>query len=513
MNENKAPRNSVIESIRRNYPNEKGSNFYDLVLGIEGHEPLNDEEIDKFGLRGKNLPIIKKDNKEEVISEYFDLIHDKKFNEASEVLAQYVLSRVKIYTTKNDIKTEMWIYDDGIYVPNGKSEVKIIIRELLGKWYSMFVVNQVLSKIEADTFIESDEFFNIKYPNEIVVKNGILNIFSLELSPYTSNKIFFTKFNVFYNPDAECPKIEKFLKDVLANPDDIQVFYEIGGFGLLKEYKFEKSFMFVGNGRNGKGKAIEILKRTYGMENCCSIPLANLTSDSFSVSGLFGKHLNLAGDIGNKDLKDTSMFKSLTGRDLIGGKRKFLPDLNFINYAKFVFACNELPMVYDISKGFWDRWILLDFPYTFVTQYEYDNSIDKTNLKLRDDDIIEKITTDEELSGFLNECLNGLARLIHNKKFSTTRGSNDIKLSWIRNANSCMAFCLDFIEENYEGKIKKKDFRKRYSEYCKHHKLRNKSDLIVKNVLQEMFGAGEIRILEDYQQEHYWDGIKWKGII
>jgi len=101
----------------------------------------------------------------------------------------------------------------------------------------------------------------------------------------------------------------------------------LAGFGLYKEYFIEKSIMLVGGGRNGKGKTIELLKRLVGADNCCSIPLASLRADGFSISELFRKLFNLAGDIGNQDLKDTSMFKSLTGRDLVNGKRKFMNDL------------------------------------------------------------------------------------------------------------------------------------------------------------------------------------------
>jgi len=36
-----------------------------------------------------------------------------------------------------------------------------------------------------------------------------------------------------------------------------------------------------------------------------------------------------------------------------------------------IFACNELPRVYDTSKGFWRRWILINFPYEFVDRERY----------------------------------------------------------------------------------------------------------------------------------------------
>jgi len=281
---------------------------------------------------------------------------------------------------------------------------------------------------------------------------------------------------------------------------------------LLDDYKFEKAFMFHGDGRNGKGKSIELIKRLFGIENCCSIPLSSLRGEDFSISELFGKRLNLAGDIGYKDLKETNMFKSLTGRDLVSAKRKFLRNIHFENYAKFVFACNELPTVYDLSKGFWDRWILLDFPYTFVSQEEHDKAEDKSNLKIRDNDIILKISTADELSGLLNKALVSLYHIEKQTKFSTTKGSDDVKQTWIRKSNSFIAFCFDNIEDSYDSRISKRDLRKKYAEYCKEHKIPPKSDFFVKKVLQESYGANEVRgAYGDLNvRNDSWEGVKWK---
>jgi putative DNA primase/helicase len=404
------------------------------------------------------------------LKEYLELVKDKKFSEASELLVNIILTSFNIYTTKDDVKTEVWIYKDGIYVPQGKSEIKEFLRNYLGKFYSQFVFNLVMNKLEPDTFIDIDTFFNQNYIREVPVLNGILDLKTRELKPFTPKKIFFSKLKVSYDANAVCPMIDKFLSEVLADKEDNLVFYEMGGFCLLKEYKFEKAFIFVGDGRNGKDKSIELLKRIFGLENVCSVPLSSLVAESFVISEFFGKMINMSGEINNKDLKDTSMFKALTGRSIISGQRKYLKPIVFQNYAKFIFACNELPMVYDNSRGFWDRWVLLEFPYTFLPGQELEVTLDKTKKKLRDEDIIEKISTPEEMSGLLNNFLDGLDNLLKNRRFSSTIGCDEIKTHWVRKANSFMAFCMDSIEEQYDGMLTKKEIRKRYMEYNKKHK-------------------------------------------
>ena len=463
----------------------------------------------------KNIKIKKtRDMFRDLLEEFLGLVKDKKQGEASELIVNFILSKNYIYTTKDDNKSEMWIYRNGIYIPQGKSEVKEIMRKVLKQWYNQYYYNQVINKIEADTFIDADKFFKSSYPSEIPVENGILNIFTRELNNFSPDKIFFNKLPVTYDKEAICSSIDCFLNDVLSNQEDKLVFYELGGFALMKEYRYEKACMFLGNGRNGKGKALELLKRLVGIDNCSSIPLSALTPDSFNLSELFGKLLNLAGDIGNKDLQDTSMFKSLTGRDLVTTKRKFLSGLNFENYAKFIFACNDLPTVYDTSRGFWDRWELLEFPYTFVTQEEYDKSEDKKNLKIKDENIISKIVTPQEMSGLLNQALDGLDRLQKNHKFSVTRGTKEIKDLWVRKSNSAVAFAVELVDTSVEDYITKKEFRKRYSDFCKKHSIISKSDFAVKKVLQEMFGANDERIVigtyPDSVQAYVWSGVKWK---
>ncbi len=462
----------------------------------EIEKPVEEEQIRSLSVR----------------EQYLEYIRDKKWGEASEILVDYVLKHNHIYTTKDDNKSEIWVYEDGIYTDHGKSQIKKILRNLLGTWYSVFVFNNVIAKIEPDTFINSQDFFSVNYKDEVPIQNGILNIFTREISPFTPTKIFFNKLPVKYNPEAKCEKINEFLETILSNKEDKDVFYEIGGFTLLKEYTFEKAFMFVGNGRNGKGKSLELLKRMIGAENCYSLPLSALDSQNADVHQLFGKMINMAGDIGSKDLKDTSMFKGLTGRDLITTKRKFLNALTFENYAKFVFACNDLPMVYDTSKGFWDRWVLLEFPYYFADKEEFEKATEEQlkYWKLRDEDIINKIISPEELSGLLNKCLDGLDRLLKNRKFSSTKGSEEVKNTWIRKSNSFMAFCIDLLEEDYDTIITKKDLRKKYMSYCKEHKVSGKSDFVIKRVLQEMFGAIDDRqqIFENY--EYVWKGVKFK---
>lgn len=437
---------------------------------------------------------------------------DNNRDKATELIVNEIKKDNYIYTTRDDIKSEMWIYKEGIYIPQGKTFIKEFSRKILGDAFTTHLSNIIINKIEADTYISQDEFFKIDNISEIPLMNGILNIFTRELSKHTPNKIFFNKLPIEYNPSSECPNIIKHLKTILKDKDDLLVVLELIGFLLLKEYRFEKAFMFVGYGRNGKSKTIELMKRFLGAENCSNLPLRALHEESFSLSELFGKMANLASDLSRTDLEETGMIKSLIGRDTIQSKRKYLRDLNFVNFAKMIFAANELPKIYDTTDGFWTKWVLLEFPYKFIKEKEYNklNEFEKDNYRILNPNIIEELTTSEELSGLLNLALDGLDRLLKNKDFSYSKNTKEVKDLWIRKSDSFTAFCYDHIKEDLEGKISKKELRRLYHKYRKKHKVPSCSDKAIKITLENMFGASENQEWGG-DRDRFWEGINIKN--
>ena len=239
--------------------------------------------------------------------------------------------------------------------------------------------------------------------------------------------------------------------------------------------------------------------------------LTSLEDDSFACGELFNKMANLCGDLSKTALKNTGKFKQLTGRDLIHAARKFKSRIKFVNYAKMIFSANEMPMTHDLTFAFFNRWITIDFPYTFLPQKEIDRLSDKDrkNVKLQDPEIIERISTPEEMSGLLNWALDGLDRLLKNKDFSYSPNTEETKRRWLRRSDSCTAFIMDCIESNFNEYVSKSDFRQEYAAYCFRHKLTISSDNSIKYLLSTIVGASDDRKTnENGKQEHVWKGIK-----
>jgi len=474
-------------------------------LKREFEEIITEEEVKELA---ENFDEEFKDFQYEIL----ELLNSKE-KEDKGVATEKIVKRIKlnnaIFTTRNDIKTEMWIYRSGIYVPHGRTYVKEYCRSITKKAFTPQLANQVISKIETDTYIDEQTFFNNNIVEEIPVKNGILNIHTKRLSKFTPEKVFFSKIPVEFDPKMDCPKIKQFFKDILKDESDIDLIQELFGTLLEKDYRLEKAFMFLGTGRNGKGKTVELIKRFLGIENCCSVPLQELQNDSFRLSELHNKLVNVGSDISSKALQETGSFKELTGRDMISAKRKFLSDIHFTSFAKQIFCANELPTTYDLTPAFFSRWVPMDFPYTFKTQEEIDKSKDKTNLKVIDPEVVDKIATSFELSGLLNWALEGLKRTIESKNFSHSKTADEVKNIWIRKSDSFSGFIMDCLEYDWDNYITKKELRIAYSKYCRHYKLKPSSDKKIK-VLLSLEGIGEDREMVNDQREYVWSGVKFR---
>jgi len=513
--------NTWIASIEKNgienYPFSCGQmiNFqkkYKIPLKCRGcpkfRKYLSEQKSEE---KSKEINKINSTDKSKLQKDVFTALALKDRDVATELIVKSIMEDNHIYTTKDDIKSEMWIYKEGVYLPQGKSSVREFSRKILQQAYTVQLSNAIVSKIEADTFIEHENFFNTNYVEEVPLINGILNIRTRELTEHTPDKIFFNKLPVEYDEAADCPNVLKHFNSTLKDKESVNVMLELFGYLLLKEYKIEKATMFIGYGRNGKSKTIELMKRFIGAENCSSIPLRSLNEESFSLSELFGRMANLAADLSKTDLKETGMIKSLIGRDTIQAHRKYLRDLNFVNYAKMVFAANELPKIYDTTDGFWTKWVLLEFPYKFVTKEVFNNTEEKDRkmIKIMDTEIIDKLTSDNELSGLLNYALDGLDRLLEKKDFSYSKSTADVKDMWIRKSDSFTAFCYDHLEEEEYETITKKQLRKVYHKYTKLHRVSGCSDRAIHITLENMYGVGET---QNSTFDRIWEGIKFKNV-
>jgi len=295
--------------------------------------------------------------------------------------------------------------------------------------------------------------------NIINFENGLFDMVDYyntgvpRLFKHTPKALSSIRIPIVYNPEAKCPKIEQFLLDVL--PEDCHsLIYEICGYFLVPDCRYEKAVMLVGDGANGKSTFLKLLRLFIGEKNVSSESLHDLINNRFRSASLVGKLVNIHPDLSNKFIADSSMFKTLVSGDEISVERKGQDPFKMMNTARLIFSTNEIPKAGDISPAFYRRWIFIRFSQTFPE--------DK-----RDTRLLSKITTPNELSGLLNKAIEGLCRLRINGKFTEPQSTIEEKDIYQSQNDTVKQFFDDRCEVRIGMTSQKTAIYRAYNEWCK----------------------------------------------
>jgi P4 family phage/plasmid primase-like protien len=360
-----------------------------------------------------------------------------------DVVADRVLENHHIFSMRDN--RQIYLYINGVYKSEGAdaildTEIRNLHNEIYEEYWNYInkgfplkhipkattkYVNEVLAYIRAYTHI-TRESIEKDQGNYINLANGLFNLDTWKLEPHNPKIKTIRQNPVYYNEAAECPQINKFLKDVVAEPD-INLLCEIAGYCLTTDCSFQKAFMLYGVGSNGKSVFLALLESLVGKENTSAESLQKLEFDKYRIAKLYGKLVNICGDIPDTKMHKSEVFKKLTsGLDLIDGENKYQDPFVFRNTAKLVFSANVLPEGKK-DKAYYRRWHLIQFPNNFEGKND-------------DKDLIKKLQDPEELSGFLNLALRGLKRLKENEKFSNDKTTEDTQKEYEFNSNPIAAF-------------------------------------------------------------------------
>lgn len=410
--------------------------------------------------------------------------------------AKYLIDESgEYYATPRDTEI-IHRYEDGIYRPDGAPHIKEAIESAVdGKSITSRSVSEVIGHIQRRTYINRDNFD--EDPEEITVKNGVLNTKTFEFVPHDPCKKFLLKIPVKYDPDADCPRFNKFLTEILEDDIERATIIELFGYCLVKNYSIQKWFMFLGSGANGKGTLLSTLRTFLGAENIAAVELQEFEKP-FSIAELYGRLANIVGDLSAKELYHSGRLKSLTGGDLLLAEKKFQNPFNFINHAKLIYSANELPRTFDGTLAFWRRVMLINFSKTFI------GNDDKK-------DLWKEFTTEEELSGILNLAIKGIQRLDVNGGFSKENSVEVIEEYYIRNSDPVTAFFMDCVEisNDMEDFVSLQSLHTTFVEYCKQYRFMDLSQRKFNSAVRNNFRLRESREknVETGKQERVWGGI------
>ncbi len=309
--------------------------------------------------------------------------------------------------TISELKPELYLYKDGYYHPLAENMLQQMCHVEFGYANTPSLFKDILHKIKSYQMIERNNF--IEPENKINLLNGVLNVYTKELEPHSPKYNFLYKLNIRYNPSTKCPNTMKFLKDICNNDNKkLLCLIEFLGFCLISSYPLKKFLMILGRGDNGKSTLEYVIRSFFGKEkNITGLTIQDICDTQFLASRLYGKRLNIRGEMKQLKLSSIEMLKSLTGGDIVTVDRKNKDMIDLHPSCKFIFHFNKLPLVdfNSMDNQSWKRILLIELTNKFT------GSIENKNIR-------NILTTTEELEGLLNFALIGLHRLRKNRHFT-----------------------------------------------------------------------------------------------
>lgn len=254
-------------------------------------------------------------------------------------------------------------YKDGIYEPT-RDLIKARVAAALGDRYSATVLGQVEAHL-----------LNITIPrvgppvipgegclDDIVLRNGVYDWKADVFRGHDPLLGAINKLQFRYEPDADCIVFDDWLHTTFAGDEEvIRHVWEMIGYLLMTGNPDQIAFLFFGEGGNGKGTLMRVIEHMIGEDNAAALTLQQIAEGKFELATLYGKMINLAGDVSSRYIENPEIFKTITGDDYVTAQRKFGDPFKFKSYAVPVFSVNNYFRVGDSSEGWRRRWLALDF--------------------------------------------------------------------------------------------------------------------------------------------------------
>lgn len=396
----------------------------------------------------------------------------------------------------NENRDSIFTYSHGVYNRVNKNQfIADVIRPYIpkGRATSNMLDNTMKLLLTAGTHcvsykdLDSDQ----RYIN---VKNGLLDIETMELRKHRPDVLTTIQLDVEYHPEAKRMKnFDQYLTDLIRDPegepDDekAKVIQEYFGMVLsnIPVYKLKKALFlvsFIGN--TGKSSLLRLVNSILGEGRAAAIDLKDLDGGSgnrFMLGAMRGKRLIECGDQSSATINDSSTFKRLTGGDLQKIEEKGIQGDYFVYNGGVAVCSNQIPyFADDHGKHMVDRIQIIPLQHTIVYK---DTSLEDRMIR--------------EKNAVFNWFLEGLKRVRDNGYVLTECGAvTEFMEEYRTGSDSLYRFLMLRYEitNNLKDLIQKSEFDEAYHQWCGRVNADPKEDRVHevrrKNIKRRMISYG-----------------------
>lgn len=341
---------------------------------------------------------------------------------------------------------QLHIYRDGIYVDG----VKEIEAQMIAHISNLSRAKRAEVLSYMDVMIRDNS--RPSPANYIAFKNGVYNLETDELEDFTPEYIITNKIPYDYNPDAYSEITDNTLNKLACHDESVRLLLEeCIGYCFYRRNELRKSFILTGEKENGKSTFLSMVEHLLGQENTASLDLKEL-GDRFKTAELVNKLANIGDDIGDEFIPNPAIFKKLSSGNPISVERKGQDPFDFSSYAKLLFSANNIPRIKDKSGAVISRLVIIPFDARFSPN---DPDFDPY--------IKYKLIQEEPMQYLINLGIEGLKRVLKNRKFTTSQKVEHALEEYEENNNPILLFFKEDIKiENEPTNV----IYQRYTEFC-----------------------------------------------
>ena len=200
-------------------------------------------------------------------------------------------------------------------------------------------------------------------------QNGTLDLRTGKLRDHDPADLITRMVPTVYDPGAEAPRFERFLKETLVDVAVITFVKRYSGYTATGSTRERLLAILYGNGKNGKTTLVELIQDALGdyakstaVETLLMKKNETVGND---VAALKGARFVSASEVEQNRRLAEGKVKQLTGRDTVTARFLFGEPFDFRPEFKLWLSTNNKPVIQGTDDAIWDRLRLIPFNVRF----------------------------------------------------------------------------------------------------------------------------------------------------
>jgi putative DNA primase/helicase len=345
-------------------------------------------------------------------------------------VADYILGKYKAVSYLG----KLFYFENNQYIQDDEKLKRLVFNEV-GLKKTRYVDEVIKQMKYRAPMIEASKVFDIKLQNGILRDGKFIEVDYQEFTPFS--------IDIPYDPEAApVEAVDEYIDHLTDYDSDYRKrLLEVLAHPIIinKDFKrlLAKFFIFVGDGGNGKGTLLLIIRRILGYKNCSGLSIKQMTDERYFTT-MQGKLVNLGDDIQDEAINNEQMksLKNISTCDFVATRNLFEQSKEIELTISLIFTSNHILKSFEKGESYKRR-------VDWLPMYG--------KPKKKDKNFIDKITTPEALEYWMMLIVDAYKRLYKNESFSECEIVTEFNNEYHAANNTVLQYLADFKKENFIG--------------------------------------------------------------